>query len=137
MNEVWRYGRQETEEWVWKTCNRIWKREGWPEAWKEGWIVPIFKCGEEKKVEEYRGVTLMPSLYKTYVTVLAGMLEEEMERKNMIPQNQTGFRKGMGTVDNIYVLNHLLNRRINRRKVINRRNGSNVYRFEGSFRLIR
>lgn len=58
----------------------------------------------------------MPSLYKTYVTVLAGRLEEKMERKNMIPQNQTGFRKGMGTVDNIYVLNHLLNRRINRRK---------------------
>lgn len=33
----------------------------------------------------------------------------------MIPPNQTGFRKGMGTIDNIYVLNYLINKRISRK----------------------
>lgn len=35
-----------------------------------------------------------------------------MERKELIPPNQTGFKKGPGTVDNIYVLNYIVNRQI-------------------------
>ena len=74
--------------------------------------MPIVKKGEGRTVEEYRGVTLMPSLYKIYTTISARRLEEEVEGKGMIPQNQTGFRKGLGTVDNIYVLNYLANRQV-------------------------
>lgn len=111
-----KYGGEEIEHWVWKTCSRVWKGEGWPETWKEGWIIPIVKSGEGKKVEEYRGVTLMPTMYKIYAKVLSARIEEEMESKKMIPHNQTGFRKGMGTVDNIYTLNYLMNRKINRKK---------------------
>lgn len=33
-----------------------------------------------------------------------------------MPQNKTGFRKGMGIIDNIYVLNHLVNKQLNREK---------------------
>jgi len=33
-----------------------------------------------------------------------------IEKKKMMPQNQTGFRKGLGTMDNIMcVLNYLIN----------------------------
>lgn len=46
----------------WGFCNRVWKGKGWPERWKEGVIV-IRKKRERMKVEEYRGVTLMPAIY--------------------------------------------------------------------------
>lgn len=59
------------------------------------------KKGEGRKVEEYREVTLMTVLYKIYMMVLAERVRKECEGKGMIPQNQTGFRKGMGTLDNI------------------------------------
>jgi len=103
-----------------KFCNKVWKGGGWPESWKEGMIVPIVKKGEGERVENYRGVTLLSTLYKVYVAVLAEKLREEVERKGSIPPNQTGFRKGMGTVDNIYVLNYLVNRQLGRkgRKVV-------------------
>lgn len=52
------------------------------------------------KVEEYRGVTLMP-IYNVYVSVLAERLRSEMEEKRVLFENQMGFRKGMGTMDNI------------------------------------
>lgn len=39
---------------------------------------------------------------------MANRLREEVEKKGMIPPNQTGFRREMGTIDNIYVLNYLL-----------------------------
>nr|XP_046472570.1 uncharacterized protein LOC124214348 [Neodiprion pinetum] len=116
VSEVWRYGGEEMEQWVWKTCNRVWVGEGWREDWREGLIAPIVKKGERKRVEEYRGVTLMPTLYKVYAMALAERLEREVVEKEKIPHNQTGFRKGMGTIDNVYVLNYLINRQVGRDK---------------------
>lgn len=77
------------------------------EDWKEGVIVPIVKKGEGEKVEDYRRITLMSSIYKTYVSVLAERVREEIKEKKIIAPNQTGFRKGMGTINSIYVLNYL------------------------------
>lgn len=71
--------------------------------------------GEGRSVGDYRGETLMHTLYKVYTMVLAERLREELEGKEIVPQNQTGFRKGMGTVDNIYVLNYLANRQLGRK----------------------
>ncbi|XP_046590251.1 uncharacterized protein LOC124293438 [Neodiprion lecontei] len=71
VSKVWRYGGEEMEQWIWKTCNRVWVGEGWPRDWREGLIAPIVKKGEGKRVEEYRGVTLMPTLYKVYAMALA------------------------------------------------------------------
>lgn len=42
-------------------------------------------------MEEYRGVTLMLTLYKVYAMALAERLKEEVERKEVIPITQTGF----------------------------------------------
>lgn len=105
---------EELEDWIKEFCNRIWRREGWPEEWNEGIIVPIVKKGKGKRVEEYRGVTLM-STYKLYAAVLAERMREEIEGKGMTPHNQIGFRKGMGTVDNIYMLNFLINRQLGKK----------------------
>lgn len=68
------------------------------------------------KVEEYRGVTLMPAIYNVYVSVLAERLRGEMEEKRVLSENQMGFRKGMGTMDNIYIINYLINRQLSRKK---------------------
>lgn len=67
------------------------------------------------EVGDYREVTMMSILYKIYAMVLAERLREELEGKQIIPQNQTGFRRGMGTIDNIYVLNYLVNKQIERK----------------------
>ncbi|KAL6421475.1 hypothetical protein ACFW04_014062 [Cataglyphis niger] len=112
MESRWRCGSMENvEEWMWRICNRVWKGEGWIDKWNEGVIVPILKKREGERVEEYRGVSLIPTLYKVYASVLASRLSEEVEgKKGLVPQNQTDFRKGLGTMDNIFVLNYLVNR---------------------------
>ncbi|XP_068989265.1 uncharacterized protein [Neodiprion pinetum] len=71
VSEVWRYGGEEMKQWIWKTCNRVWVGEGWPKDWREGLIAPIVKKGKGKREEEYRGVTLMPTLYKVFAMALA------------------------------------------------------------------
>lgn len=68
---------------------------------------------KEGRVEEYRRIQkVMETSYKIYVATLADRLREAVEGKGIIPPNQTGFRKGMGTIDNIYVLNYMINRQI-------------------------
>lgn len=115
--EVWKYGGKDLVNWGWNFCKGVWKGVGWSEGWKERVIVSIVKKGEGKTVEEYRGgMTLMAVLYKVYVMELTERLREECEAKRVIPQNQTGFRKGMGTMDNIYVINYLIHRKLGRGK---------------------
>jgi len=43
-------------------------------------------------------------------------LRKKIKEKEIVPHNQVGFRKGMGTMDNIYVINYLINRNIERGK---------------------
>lgn len=43
-------------------------------------------------------------------------METKVEERGLAPQNQTEFRKGMGTIDNVYVLNYLVNRQLSREK---------------------
>lgn len=77
--EVWKFGVERLEGYVWEICNRIWKGEKWLEEWNEGIIVPIRQKGEGDKVEDYRGVTIMPTLYKVYARILGEKLEREVE----------------------------------------------------------
>lgn len=46
---------------------------------------------------------------------LAERLKKE-EEKGLLPASQTGFRKELGTVDNKYVLNYLINRQIEKKE---------------------
>jgi len=74
------------------------------------------KKGEGDKITDYRGVTLMPTLYKIYTSILTERLREKIEEKGIIPENQTGFKKGKGVMDNAYIMNYLAQRQIRREK---------------------
>ena len=57
----------------------MWRGEGFPEEWRVGLIAPIFKKGDPKSVENYRGVTLLCTAYKIYAGILAERLRKEVE----------------------------------------------------------
>lgn len=67
---------------------KVWKGEGWLENWKEGIIVLIRKKRERKEVGDYRGVTLMPSLYKIYTMILAEIEGRGREERNITTNAQ-------------------------------------------------
>ena len=61
---------------IWKICNEVWRGEEWPEGWRTGLVVSLIKKGEGVKVEEYRGITLMPVGYNNCAEVPRRRLEE-------------------------------------------------------------
>lgn len=63
----------------------------------------------------YKEVTLMPTLYKIYASMLAEKLREKVKDNGIISRTQTGFMEGMGTIDKVYVLNYVVNKQIERR----------------------
>ncbi|KAK9708133.1 hypothetical protein QE152_g27365 [Popillia japonica] len=81
----------ESEAWMWATdeCIRvlagfldeIWRgtRE-WPESWKYGVIVPVYKKGSREDVKSYRGVTVLNTCYKIFAKVAQRKLEREVGR---------------------------------------------------------
>lgn len=44
-----------------------------------------------------------------------GEIRKEVEEKNILPETKAGFRKGRGTMDNIYVLNHIIQKEIRKK----------------------
>jgi len=63
-------------------------------------------------VSNYRGINLLCLAYKIYTEMLRNRLEKETEEKNLIPKSQADFRKGRSTLDNVFVLNHIMQREI-------------------------
>lgn len=76
-------------------------------------ITPVAKKKDAVKIEEHRDVTLLPTAYKVYASVLANKLRKEIEEKELIPKSQE-FRKGRGIIDNIYCINYLVEREVGR-----------------------
>lgn len=79
-------------------------------------VVPTVKKEKGKVVEEYRKVTLTQTAYKVYTAILAERLKDEVDEKTILPPNQTGFKRGKCTMDNMYVLNSLIYRQVEKRK---------------------
>lgn len=78
----------------------------------DGIIVLIVKKGKGTGAEKYRKVTLTQTAYKVFTTLLAERQWDKVKGKAILPQNQTDFRREMGTIDNNCVLSYLINRQI-------------------------
>ncbi len=61
----------------------------------------------------YRGITLLSTLGKLFTRILNDRLNEWAENYFVYIEAQAGFRKGMSTVDNIFVLNSLISHSLN------------------------
>ena len=53
---------------IYKFINSIWKKEELPEKWKESITVPIYKKGDRTDCSNYRGISLLSTMYKFYPT---------------------------------------------------------------------
>lgn len=44
---------------MWSVCDKVWIGAGWSKDWRTGLVIPQITKGEGKKIDEYRGITLM------------------------------------------------------------------------------
>ena len=67
----------------------IWNKEELPEEWKESFIVPIYKKGDKTDCSNYRGISLLLTMYKILSHILLSRLTPYA--KEIIGNQQCGF----------------------------------------------
>ena len=76
----------------------------YPDMWTKAVIVPIHKKGDTNVTDDYRGISLLSLIEKSYTTILKKRLYEWLEDNNKIAETQAGFRNGHSTIDHVFTL---------------------------------
>lgn len=72
-----------------------------PQVLKESKVIPVFKKGQKGDKNNYRPITITPTLSKVYEKILLSRLNQFLKNNEILSPNQTGFLKGKSTVDAI------------------------------------
>lgn len=99
-----------------KYISKIWKGKGLPDEWKRSVVKPIYKKGDKERVETYKGIIIIDSGYKIYAEWLRRKLTKEREEKKVLDRTQFGFKKGKGTMEDIYVLTEIIEENIRKER---------------------
>ncbi len=77
-----------------------------PKKWKDGIIIPIFKGGDKSRMspDSYRGVTLLPAIFKLFEIVLSKRLPEIIDSDTFPCDQQYGFQKGMSSLHTSFLV---------------------------------
>jgi sorting nexin-29 len=81
---------------------KIWKQEKISCEWSEGILCPIYKKGDRKQCNNYRGISLLNITYKILAILLYNRLSKIMELE--IGNYQMGFRPNRSTIDNVFMV---------------------------------
>jgi hypothetical protein len=79
---------------------KIWKQGKIPCEWSKGILCPVYKKGDRKHCNNYRGISLLNITYKIFGILLYNPLSKITETE--IRNYQMGFRPNRSTTDNIF-----------------------------------
>ena len=96
--------------------NKILNSGNYPKEWASGRILSLHKKGNTADPGNYRGITISSCLGKLFNSVLNTRLYSFLEKNELIPREQIGFKKGHRTADHIFIIRHLIDYYKQRRK---------------------
>lgn len=105
-NEIYKY--IDNVDYLQSLFNMILETECIPKDWSSSKITSIFKKGDRNDPNCYRGIALISTLTKIFTQLLTARISNWAEKEHIIPEEQAGFRKGRGYVDQIFTLNALI-----------------------------
>lgn len=74
-----------------------------PSEWKTNTIIPIFKKGEKKNPENYRGINLL----NTHLKLTTSIISDNILKMIQLQDEQQGFRRGRSCVDAIFIIRQI------------------------------
>ena len=98
-----------------KLFNTIFSTGIIPHSWLIGIIKPLYKNkGDTEDVNNYRGIT--SCLAKLFTAVINERLNSHLNSREIIGEEQAGFRKGYSTMDHVYTLKSSLDLYLSNKK---------------------
>ena len=77
-----------------------------PDDWKKGNIVPIFKKGDKQNIRNYRPVSLLPICSKIFERIIYDNMLKYFLNNNLISPIQSGFRSGDSCINQLLSITH-------------------------------
>ncbi|UYV81132.1 hypothetical protein LAZ67_20000127 [Cordylochernes scorpioides] len=84
--------------------NNSWKTGKLPQDWKSATIIPIKKLDKSADdPKNYQPISLTSICCKLMETIILRRLTYPLDTRNLLPEEQYGFRKGHGTIDQLFI----------------------------------
>ena len=83
-------------------CNKIWQTGEWPTPWTQSLVITLPKRGNLQQCQNYRTTSLNSHPSKVMLKIILNRLKPQVEK--IIAEEQTGFRAGKSTTDQIFNL---------------------------------
>ena len=99
--------------WTARLLNKCMEEGQIPKEWRVGIIIPIWKKkGDVQDPGKYRGITLLSHVMKLLERILDHRIRVRVEPH--IGEEQQGFRQGRGTIDGIFSIRQLTEKKLER-----------------------
>jgi hypothetical protein len=92
-----------------KLTNSIWNEEKFPQEWKASIIKHIYKKDVNTDCSNYRGISLLPTMYQILSNILLSRLTSCAEE--ITGDHQCGFRRNRSTKDHIFCIRQILEKK--------------------------
>ena len=80
----------------------------YPDTWKLANVTPSFKKGDKQLIKNYRPISLLPICGKIFGKIIFNKLYSYLNANNLITKNQSGFRTGDSTTNQLlYLVNEI------------------------------
>jgi hypothetical protein len=89
-----------------------------PSVWKVAEVFMLLKPGKPPhETKSYRPISLLPSISKLFEKLLLKRLKPLIERQNIIPNHQFGFRQKHSTIDQVHRITDVIERALEEKLV--------------------
>ena len=106
--ELLKNGGETMIDWLMELLREVWKTRQVPQEWKNATLVPLHKKKDRRICDNYRGISLLSVPGKVLTLILLERLQAIINPQLM--EAQCGFRKGRGTIDQIWVARQVVER---------------------------
>ena len=84
--------------------NKFMEQEATPESWSAIIVKMLYKNkGSKTSPEKYRPIAIINYIVKIFIQILSTRISKWCEMNNIIPEWQSGFRRGRSCLDNIFL----------------------------------
>ena len=96
LPELIHCGGCELEDRILEIMGQMWEVGSVVDDWKDAVVVPIPKKGDLRRCDNWRGISLLDVVGKVMARIVKERLEKIADR--VLPESQSGFRKGRGCI---------------------------------------
>ena len=96
--------------------NCILERGKYPDSWCKSLIVSIHKGGSVNDMNNYRGISLLTHIGKLFCRIYNSRIRDWANRESLMFEEQGGYTKGKGTIDQIFILNTVIDKYLQKKE---------------------